>query len=123
MDSTNMSLNDIATIRNILVGKEMRDKETEFQTYQAKMTEELQAIRTAIDQLNQKIESFKQQTDEHFEQLETQVQREQENIQTQFSDKSQQQHREIAEAFAHLSTAFGKFSAEVVHANGTNDQD
>ena len=122
MDNTNMSLNDIATIRNILVGKEMRDRENEFQSFKSEMAETLKSIETAIDQLNQKIESVRQETNEHFQQLNEQVHSDQKTMQHQLNHQNQQQHREIAAAFTHLSNAFSKFSEEISEAADSNSQ-
>jgi DNA repair exonuclease SbcCD ATPase subunit len=114
MDNTNMSLNEIATIRDILVGKEMRNQESELQAFKVKMNEELAAIQTAIDQLNQKIEGVRQQTEEHFDQLKKQIQHQQEQTQQQMSDQQQQRRQEVADSFAQLSSIFGQLSANLV---------
>lgn len=114
-----MTLNEIATIRNILVGKQMQDLENELSAFKGEIKEEMETIRTSIDQLNQKIEATRREAFERIDHTNSSLRKQIDHVHHAALNQNQQQQRAIADAFSRVSETFRASlptaEAEIVH--------
>ncbi|MEM9887402.1 MAG: hypothetical protein AAF849_16020 [Bacteroidota bacterium] len=105
-ETKDMTFNEIATIRNILVGKEMGNLEGDLAMLKKQLSADLDEIRTAIDNINKKIEHVKQQSEERFDQLEQLLNASDKNRRVELADIKQKNRQELSDAFLQLSNIF-----------------
>ncbi|MEM0993986.1 MAG: hypothetical protein AAF847_17670 [Bacteroidota bacterium] len=107
-ETKDMTLNEIATIRNILVGKEMGDLEGDLAKLKSQLSLDLEDIRTAIDNVNQKIEQLRQQTEERFSALEQLLTTSNQDLGQAISTLERKNNEQLSNAFLQLSNAFAE---------------
>lgn len=105
-----MMLNEIATIRNILVGKQMQELENELNAFKEQIRQELETLRTSIDQLNQKIEANRRETSEHINYKANHLQEHSNHLHHTVLNEHQLHQQAIADAFLKISQTFQELS-------------
>lgn len=105
-ETDNMTLNEIATIRNILVGTQMQNLESETVKLKQTLDLDLEEIRTAIDNLNSKLEVIKQETNDRLTKLENFIVSKSQETSNELQQQEKRSRAELSNAFLALSKTF-----------------
>jgi len=97
-----MNINEISTIRDILVGAQMKNIDEQLDTIRQDNASNLAEIKKAIDDLGTAIDNLRQQTNQRLDQLEVSLEKAQQHTANELATLKAKNKEQLSSAFLNL---------------------